>query len=264
MTSGRPARRSLDPAEVRHVREQFGVADEQVLRDHAVSHVLAALSTTDLVDDLVFIGGTALSRTFLPHLRLSEDIDLITSAPRRDVGRRIESAVAAGLRRTHGSVAWVPALADTRGADSSVLVVGDSIHIRVQLLGATGYPRWPVELRCLEQRYSDAPAASLVVPTAPAFAGWKTATWLDRSAPRDLYDLWGLGRAGWITSEAALLFRTHGPTAGDVRPWMFSHPPTEDEWLAALAHQGRVTVSAAVALDEVADHWARAVSFPND
>ncbi|WP_460683302.1 nucleotidyl transferase AbiEii/AbiGii toxin family protein [Modestobacter lapidis] len=80
----------------------------------------------------MFIGGTALSRTFLPHLRLSEDIDLITSAPRRDVGRSIESAVAAGLRRTHGSVAWAPALADTRGADSSVLVVGDSIHIRVR------------------------------------------------------------------------------------------------------------------------------------
>jgi len=256
----RPLRRSLDPAEVSHVREQFGVADEQVLRDHAISHVLAALSATDLVDDLLFIGGTALSRTFLPDLRLSEDIDLITAVPRGIIGPRIEAAVGTGLRRTHGSVSWAPALADTRGAGSSVLLVGDSIRIRVQLLSATGYSRWPTETRRLEQRYSDAPPASLVVPTAPAFAAWKTATWLDRAAPRDLYDLWGLGQAGWISAEAALLFRAYGPTAGDVRPWMFARPPGEDDWLTALGHQGRIAVPAAAAAHEVGDRWARAVA----
>ena len=260
MAEERRARRSLDPAEVARVREQFGVADEQVLRDHAISHVLAALSAPDLVDDLVFIGGTALSRTLLPTLRLSEDIDLLTPVARKTIGPEIETVVAAGLRRTHGSVSWVPALADTRGSDASVLVVGDSIHIRVQLLNATGYSRWPTELRVLEQRYADAPPASLVVPTAPSFTGWKTATWLDRSAPRDLYDLWGLGRAGWITPAAAELFRAHGPTAGDVQPWMFSHAPREDEWLTSLGHQGRVQVTAAAALDEVGERWARAVT----
>ncbi|GAB3358315.1 hypothetical protein GCM10027300_29260 [Modestobacter lapidis] len=45
---------------------------------------------------------------------------------------------------------------------------------------------------------------------------------------------------------------------------MFSRPPTEGEWLAALAHQGRIEVGAAVALNEVAAHWARAVSSPDD
>ncbi len=61
----------MDPAELAAVRTEFGVADEQVLRDHAISHVLAALSGSDLVDDLLVIGGTALSRTFLPRRRLS-------------------------------------------------------------------------------------------------------------------------------------------------------------------------------------------------
>ncbi|MCW2583996.1 MAG: hypothetical protein JWQ53_2786 [Klenkia sp.] len=254
------SRRGLDPGEAAAVREQFGVADEQVLRDHAISHVLAALSSAGLHEHLVFIGGTALSRTFLPALRLSEDIDLITSAPRADVAPAIESAVARGLQRSHGPTSWLPPLADTRGSESSVLLVGDTIRIRVQLLGATGYSPWPVELRALDQRYSDAPPAEMVTPTGTAFAGWKAATWLDRGAARDLYDLWGLGRAGLIDADAARLFRSHGPTAGDVQPWMFDRCPSESEWRASLSHQGRIAVGPDEARNEVRGHWAHAVA----
>ncbi|MQA35138.1 nucleotidyl transferase AbiEii/AbiGii toxin family protein [Modestobacter roseus] len=251
--------RGLDAAEAAAVREQFGVADEQVLRDHAISHVLGALSAAGLHDDLVFFGGTALSRTFLPTLRLSEDIDLIASAPRGVIGPAIEAAVSTGLQRSHGTVSWLPPLAATRGPASSVLVVTDTISIRVQLLSATGYPRWPVELRPLEQRFSDAPPASMVTPTAAAFAGWKAAAWHDRSAARDLYDLWGLAAAGLIDREAARLFCEHGPTAGHVQPWMFDHAPSEAEWLTALGHQGRVQVGPVDARDTVRAAWTAAV-----
>lgn len=260
MTAGRRPRRGLDPAEAAAVRDRFGVADTQVLRDHAISHVLAALSAAGLADALLFIGGTALSRTHLPELRLSEDIDLITTEDRSVVGPAIEQAVARGLQRSHGDVVWLPPLAETHGAQSSVLVVADTITIRVQLLGATGYSRWPVERRALEQRYSDAPPASLTTPTAAAFAGWKAATWFDRQAPRDLYDLWGLGRAGLIDVEAAHLFRTHGPTGGDVQPWMFDRAPTVEQWTTALAHQGRIAIGPVDARDEVRRRWADAVA----
>ena len=58
------------------VAAQFGVATEQVERDHLISHLLAFLSSA--VEDRVhFIGGTALARTHLPDGRLSEDNDLI-------------------------------------------------------------------------------------------------------------------------------------------------------------------------------------------
>lgn len=50
---------------------RFGVADEQVRRDHAISHVLAGLAAS-MRDDLIFFGGTALSRTHLVNARLSE------------------------------------------------------------------------------------------------------------------------------------------------------------------------------------------------
>lgn len=81
--------RALTAEDMDRVRADFGVDDEQIRRDHAISHMLAALSRMPEADDLIFFGGTALSRTLLPALRLSEDIDLITRAPRAQVANRI-------------------------------------------------------------------------------------------------------------------------------------------------------------------------------
>ncbi|MCL3862533.1 nucleotidyl transferase AbiEii/AbiGii toxin family protein [Actinotalea sp. K2] len=84
------------------VAEQFGVDIEQVRRDHLISHMLAAIAADVPTDDVVFFGGTALSRTHLTDARLSEDIDLIALAPRTDVAVRIEAALWRGLARSHG------------------------------------------------------------------------------------------------------------------------------------------------------------------
>ncbi len=253
----RGRQRTISQAEIDQVREAFGVTTEQVLRDHAVSHVLGALSSMPGAGDLVFFGGTALSRTFLPALRLSEDVDLLARGDRTDLAHRIERAVARRLRRSHGTVAWTPSLAATSGSEAAVLRVDDRIHVRVQLLGGGGHPRWPTEQQRLIQRYADAPEATLTTLTAPAFVASKTMAWLDRQAPRDLYDLWALGEHGHIGPEAADLFSRHGPTGGHVQPWMFSTPPAEGAWQDALGHQGAVRVSAADALAQVRARWAR-------
>ena len=68
----------LQPDELANTAAAFGVADEQVRRDHLISHVLAGLADLEL--PVVFFGGTALGRTHLINpeggARLSEDIDL--------------------------------------------------------------------------------------------------------------------------------------------------------------------------------------------
>ncbi len=63
------------------VKAEFSADDSQVERDHLISHILAELST-GMRQQLKFYGGTALSRSYLPHGRLSEDIDLIAVGPR--------------------------------------------------------------------------------------------------------------------------------------------------------------------------------------
>ena len=239
------------------VAAQFGVGIEQVRRDHLISHVLAALARSLPTDDVVFFGGTALSRTFLVDARLSEDVDLIALAPRAEVARAIEHAVARGLARTHGRVSWRPALTATTGSRPAVLLAGEALGVQVQLVPGAGY-LWPTEVRAIEQRYADAPPARLRTLTASGFAAAKLAAWMDRRASRDLYDMWALAERGHIGSDAMDVFTRFGPTARAPEDWVFASGPTQSTWEHDLAHQTVLMVTASEALARVADAWSRA------
>lgn len=224
----------LKEDDLRYVQTQFGVTEEQVRRDHTISHALAAISTLGF-DDFVFFGGTALSRTHLTGLRLSEDIDLIALGARTELATRIQEVLEKQLRRSLGAATLTPSLAETRHPEAAVLRVG-GYNIQIQLLSSAGYPAWPTEITDIEQRYLDAPPAKLRVLTPAAFVASKLASWHDRATPRDLYDLWAMAEAGMIDEEAAELFARVGPVTnvGNVH---FTQLPTSTQWKAALGHQ---------------------------
>jgi hypothetical protein len=249
----------LAPEEELAVAEQFGVARAQVRRDHLISHLLATLSA-HLADQVIFFGGTALSRSLLPNGRLSEDIDLIAVGRRRDVAESIELHLVQENRREFPRLNWQPALSSVREIEPAVLTTADGVSVRIQLLGQTGYPPWPVQPRPLVQRYSDAQSATLVVPARSAFAAWKTVAWHDRAAPRDLFDLWSLAGIGAIDSEAAELFAKHGPTNKPPSQSFFVNSPDEAVWRRDLSSQTRLQVSAADALAVVRQAWRLATS----
>ena len=165
----------------------------------------------------------------------------------------------AALARTHGRITWSPGWSRNSDVDPAVALTPDGIAIKIQLLRGAGYEPWPTETREIEQRYRDAPPAILRVPTLQAFAGWKTAAWMDRGAARDLYDLWALDKVGALTAQSAALFATHGPTSSPPRSWMFKGAPSAAESQAQLAGQTRLTVTAAEALEAVRSAWAAAV-----
>lgn len=250
---------SLQRDEWAAVADAFGADLEQVRRDHLISHVLAAISTGVATDDVVFFGGTALSRTFLTDARLSEDVDLIAFAPRTDVAGQIEAAVRRDLARSHGRPTWRPALSATTGSQPTTLVFEGTASVQVQLVGGEGY-LWPTEVRDIEQRYSDAPPARLRTLTAAGFAGAKLSAWMDRHAPRDLYDLWAMGERGLIDAGALEVFVRRGPQARPPASWVFETAPDETVWRGALGHQTRLRVTAADALDSVREAWRLAAS----
>lgn len=239
------------------VSAQFGVGPEQVERDHLISHLLAFLSQ-HFDDRIHFIGGTALARTHLPAGRLSEDIDLIAVGNRTDVASALDAALPRALARTHGRLTLQPALSGTADALPTVLRTASGLSVRVQLLSARDRTAWPTERRCLVQRYADAPAAELLVPTLPAFAASKTAAWADRHAARDLWDLWALAKLGAIDVAAADLFRRYGPTNRCPEPYVFTTAPSDAEWNAQLAGQTRISISVKEALEAVREAWRQA------
>ena len=71
---------------------------------------------------MIFFGGTALARTYLPTGRLSEDIDLIATGARRETAAPIEQTLNRALRRSHGRFSWAPALTAVRDTDAAVLL----------------------------------------------------------------------------------------------------------------------------------------------
>lgn len=116
----------LDPADERAVADQFGVARPQVHRDHLISHLLAAISD-HLADDVLFFGGTALSRTHAPDGRLSEDIDLIALDNRRTTAERLETTLVRATRREYPGLRWQPALSAVRDATPAILATPEGI-----------------------------------------------------------------------------------------------------------------------------------------
>lgn len=241
------------------VAEQFGVATEQVERDHLISHLLAFLSR-DFGDRIHFIGGTALARTHLSNGRLSEDIDLIAVGDRRSVAAGLDAALPRALARTHGRLTLDPALSSVRDTRPAIVRTSDGLTVRLQLLSSRDRVVWPTERRFLVQRYSDAPAAELLVPTLHAFAASKTATWFDRRASRDLWDLWALCRIGAIDAKAENLYRRFGPTNNPPALRDFMTAPTEADWQSQLAGQTRLMVSPREALTAVHDAWAEVIA----
>ena len=238
------------------VAVQFGVSPEQVERDHLISHLLAAISR-GFGDRLHFIGGTALARTHLASGRLSEDIDLVALDNRAVLAAELDAALPRSVARSYGRLEWAPSLSNVPDTGAAHLRSASGVSVKIQLLSARGRSVWPTEPRDLEQRYSDVPPAELLVPTLPAFVAGKTATWHDRRASRDLWDLWALNDIGAIDGAAGVLYRRYGPTNRLPAPQLFDRAPDEDSWNAQLAGQTRLVISAEIALAAVRDAWAR-------
>ncbi|MBB5912980.1 hypothetical protein BJY24_001847 [Nocardia transvalensis] len=241
------------------VAMQFGVSPEQVERDHLISHLLAAISR-GFGDRLHFIGGTALARTHLVSGRLSEDVDLVALDNRSVLAAELDAALPRSVARSYGRLEWAPSLSNVSDAGAANLRSASGVSVTIQLLSARGRMAWPTELRRLQQRYSDVPSAELLVPTLPAFVAGKTATWHDRRASRDLWDLWALSGIGAIDNAAGALYRKNGPTGRLPGSQLFDHAPGEDDWHTQLAGQTRLVITAESALAAVRDAWARVVA----
>jgi hypothetical protein len=169
----------------------------------------------------------------------------------------LDDLLATGARRRIGAASWRPALSEVRPEQSAQLLTRLG-PIKVQLLTDSHYEPWPTEYVRLHQRYADAPEATLQVPTKPAFAAWKTVTWGDRRAARDLWDLHALAVAGAIDPATALLYRRHGPTGKNPGEWLFDQLPSSTDWTAALAGQTHLMITAPEAAQIVREAWATA------
>ncbi len=226
----------IDRSEIKEVAGRFGAPDTQIIRDHLISHVLAAIAAWPGRDRVTFFGGTALCRTWLTDLRLSEDIDLLIDSPTDGEGLRQHAS--RQLRREFPNLEW--AHLGTQNEVETWTLAADDLEVNVQLAQwRHGWRAIPIVDQPVQLRYSDlSEAAGLRVPTPSGFAALKLMAWFDRHTPRDLYDLAALADAGHIDLAAVDLVKAiTGFTPGTSTLERRVPRSVESSWQAELGHQ---------------------------
>ncbi|MGA7271933.1 MAG: nucleotidyl transferase AbiEii/AbiGii toxin family protein, partial [Acidimicrobiia bacterium] len=180
----------IDDQEIRNLAAEFGVPENQVRRDHLLSHLIHGLP---LEDRVVFIGGTALNRTHLPDVRLSEDLDVHLIEGNAD---ELVDRLLVEVRLEYPGIS---VLSRTRRYDVAThFLEVDGLRIQIQII--SNRPEWlklPTETTPVRLRYPDLQGSvDLVVPTVQAFGAMKLTAYVDRVAPRDLFDLKELAGRG--------------------------------------------------------------------
>jgi hypothetical protein len=90
---------------------------------------------------------------------------------------------------------------------------------------------------------------NLVVPTAQAFGAMKLTAYVDRAAPRDLFDLMKLAERGMLGEESIALAREL--LGRSLAKQEFAKGPTDDQWSLELSHQVADPGTPSEALDVV-------------
>jgi len=67
-------------SEIDSVTNKFQVPAETIEKDYVISWILLCLSKSDLKDNFIFYGGTAIKRIYFEDHRFSEDIDLFSTS----------------------------------------------------------------------------------------------------------------------------------------------------------------------------------------
>lgn len=137
--------------EVSRHAAHFGVPQSQIIRDHLISHALLAIGTDpQIAESVTFFGGTALCRTWLPGLRLSEDIDLLVHS--KDARAMITKRLSRLLRRQFSDHQWTQ-LESAHEVDTWSLTSGGSSSIKVQFVIRKEWREVPTTTTAVELRY---------------------------------------------------------------------------------------------------------------
>jgi predicted nucleotidyltransferase component of viral defense system len=251
----------LHPDDRESIAARFGADDAQITRDHLISHLLARLPDTGVAtDDLVFFGGTALARTFLPSGRLSEDVDFYATTDRRPIADCLTQAWPRAVRREFPRLQWGKSLSEVRDVDPALIVAEDGAAVRVQLLAVDAtYLRWPTEIREIDVRYRDVAPVRLRVPTLDAFAAMKASAWRDRHAARDLFDLAALAEIGAVDARTVALLVD--VTGVPLVPEDLVRIPSGAVWREQLGHQCRLELDPQAAMRRFQEAWKAAASW---
>ena len=213
----------IGPAEVQRIAYRADVGERMVERDYVLTWVLIGLARHPVLSAVMALkGGTALKKVYFADWRYSEDVDLtmlqvvapeLLQAQLAEVGKAVygetglELAVASSeprwdglrLRNVTFYLGYIGPLRRTRRQREFKLdVTFDEIIVSQ-----------PVH-RPLLSTYSDEPRPAVLVPVylLEEICAEKLRTLLQRTEPRDLYDVWRILNECANTLDLSLVAET--------------------------------------------------------
>lgn len=180
---------------LRRVAAERGLGLDLIETDYALGWMLKGVSSTSVSGDLVFKGGTALSKVYYPlNWRLSEDLDFtLLGGSMEGVSAKLKEELPGIVEEQSGGIR--PRLRDP-------YVKPDFLRVTVSFNGPITQHRTRIEVtrerfigdfgRLMAPDSYDCPTFSLLVYTLENILAEKLRSLIERTRIRDYYDSWRL------------------------------------------------------------------------
>lgn len=261
--------------ELRRKSRKWRVPEQAVEKDYVLGWVLKGISQDDILkDSFVLKGATALRKMYFPEYRFSEDLDFtgIKTLDFNLLKERLDSSASAiteesGIEFETIKVEKTRDVFGEEAYDARLYFVGPrrqrATPMRVKL-DITYYEKvmLPYEERVLFHPYSDAEECKTEVNVyaLEEILAEKMRTLIQRTRPRDLYDVWFLLRFHSSSFEreksAAVFLRKCAykkVTYESIRDFRFKDRKADfiDAWRTSLQNQMRDLPDAETVIPEI-------------
>lgn len=264
--------------EIQTIAAKLGVRDTQIEKDYVISWILYGLSKNEyLSHHLVFKGGTVLKKAYFPDYRFSEDMDFTFIGEKFDIGNikqafeeicsgvydesRIKLAIQDETTHETGNYNFYLSYIASLGGK------GENKSIKVDI-SCDELVYYPVENRVIINNYSDLIIEyeilcySLIESIAE-----KMRSLMQRTAPRDLYDLWYLFKQENIQIEDCIFAFQEKTKYKKLNPDELIETVLKKEkifaklWGEHLSHQVKDLPDFSDVWRELGKHWRKFEKF---
>lgn len=214
--------------EIESESNEQGVSPQTIEKDYHLDWYLAALWPLDLFPQILFYGGTAIKKPYIPNHRFSEDIDLISRAKLNpeSISKALDRAHKFSEKEANLFYSYRPEEIQIVGTQTRFIIhyrgFSELGGLKRFLLDfAQGIEELPAPISTkLLTRYTDLKDRKINIRALPleVICAEKLALIVDRrrKEPRDIYDLWsvltqavGLDREKFVTRfERSLSYKT--------------------------------------------------------
>lgn len=244
----------IKPGEIQALANKQRVRDTQIEKDYILTWVLISISQSQaLKENLIFKGGTALKKGYFPEYRFSEDLDFTFTGEEFSkkqlldlfenafnwINResRVQLQVKEVIERNSGNLNFYAAYTGPLGGIGARKGLKIDISQREMLY----FP--PKELPILTN-YSDSPKTNMLLfYDLGEIMAEKMRALMERTTPRDLYDLWymleveGLDIEDYASAfQEKAVFKGLSPSLFVEMVWV-KRNLLKRQWDFSLAHQ---------------------------